>query len=1007
MKYLIISLFIIIHSLIFAQIQWQENGIPVRHGENIVWPGISVSTTDGNLVCIWSDTRNGDRGIFAQKISPDGVHLWGDEGIQVNNAEKIQDYPYAISVENNAVIVAWVDFRYENAGDIFAQKLDADGNLLWDADGVPLCLVEDDQISLNIVTDENGGAFVIWIDDRNIGGFDIYGTHILSSGDIAAGWDVNGNAIATGDVTQGQHTLCEDGAGGAIVAWCYQPSLIEGDIYVQRIAANGDLLWGENGILLCGATNVQETPKMTPDGTGNFIISWRDKRNENHGDIYAQRIDLNGDLLWGDDIEIYVGYGKQENPRITQSSDQGAIVVWEDGRNDPMFKDIYAQKVDINGNLIWQSEGNPICIETYHQLNPRLTGNDAGGCWIVWDDAREQGYPFVDIYVQKVNADGSIQFEVNGKVLCNAFREQFSPLIKRNETNDFFVIWGDNRGGSTSIYLQILNDDGQIQLAENGEIIYSGLCGDANNFQFLANNDQPVIIWEDTRFGFVGTQIFYQVLNSDGSTVFEEDGIPITVMTGYNQEALDAIIYPGSNCIATVWAETRSNGFKQIYAQAVDIDGNSLWNENGLPVGEYLLGQQELPQISVKEDNEELDYYVGWSDYRDWGSFAIYGQKIHNGTLQWDTEGKLIAAPTENDLLQDIVENFYIWRGGSFLNLDIFVKLVDENGNTAPGWEDNGNLICGAPGNQTNPRGIIIPQGLLILWEDRRNDERDIYGQIVTYDGDILWQENGLPLVVQENDQDNFKFIYGDGLYVVWQDYSSGTFYEIFAQKFDENGNELWQEGGVLVAGGDDFSTSSPDVVKVGDKILVVWEDYNNWFSDIKAQLLNESGELLWQPQGIFICDEFKDQNKPQVVSNGEEDVYIAWQDGRATIYVPIWGVYAQKFHIEQTSIENEVIPNTNFILSNYPNPFNPETTIKFTTEHTENTEIVIYNIKGQKVKTLECINRVNAKTTRSFYSISWDGTDDKNMPVSSGIYFYKLLVSNREIATKKCLLLK
>jgi len=296
---------------------------------------------------------------------------------------------------------------------------------------------------------------------------------------------------------------------------------------------------------------------MTPDGTGDFIISWRDKRNENPGDIYAQRIDLNGDFLWGNDIEICEGNEIQENPRITQSSDQGAIITWEDGRNDPFFKDIYAQKVDINGNKLWQTDGLPISVENYHQLNPRLVGNDAGGCWIVWDDAREQGYPHVDIYVQKVNADGSIQFEVNGKVLCNAFREQFYPLIKRNATNEVFVSWGDNRDGSTGIYLQILNDDGQIQLAENGEIIYFGLCGDANNYQFLANNDQPVIIWEDDRFGFIGTQIFYQVLNGDGSTVFVEDGIPITTFTDHDQVNFDAVLYPNSNTIAIVWEEVR------------------------------------------------------------------------------------------------------------------------------------------------------------------------------------------------------------------------------------------------------------------------------------------------------------------------------------------------------------------------------------------------------------------------------------------------------------------
>ncbi|NQV19603.1 MAG: T9SS type A sorting domain-containing protein [Armatimonadetes bacterium] len=999
MKYFFM-LILFTYSFLSAQIQWQENGIPVRHGENIVWSRISVSTADGNLVCVWSDTRNGDRGIFAQKMSPDGIHLWGDEGIQVNDAEKIQDYPYAVSVENNAVIVAWVDSRYENAGDIFAQKLDADGNLLWDADGVPLCLVEDTQISLNIVTDENGGAFVIWLDDRNTGGLDIYGTHILSSGDIAAGWDVNGNAIANASGDQRQHTFCEDGTGGAIVVWNDRREADNENLYMQRFATDGTLLWTTGGAILCDAPNVQEKPQMTPDGTGNFIISWRDKRNENLGDIYAQRIDLIGDFLWGDGIEICVGNGIQTNPEITQSSDQGAIVVWEDGRNSPMFQDIYAQKIDINGNLIWQPEGNPVCIETYHQLNPRLVGNDAGGCWIVWDDTREQGYPHVDIYVQKVNADGSIQFEVNGKVLCNAFGEQFYPLIKRNANNEVFVSWGDNRDGSIGIYLQILNDDGQIQLAENGEIIYYGLCGDANNYQFLANNNKPVIIWEDSRFGFVGTQIFYQVLNSDGSNMFVEDGIPITIFTGYDQEDFDAVLYPNSNTIAIVWEETRTD-FQQIYAQAVDIDGNSLWDENGLPVGEYLL-QQELPQISVKENNEELDYYVGWSDFRDW-EFAIYGQKIRNGQLLWDTEGKLIAAPTGNDKLEDIVENFYIWEGGSWTNTDIYVKLVDEDGNTAAGWPEDGLEICNAENKQRYPQGIIIPQGLLIIWEDCRSGERDIYGQIVTYDGNILWQENGLPLVVQENDQDKFQFIYDDGLYVVWQDFRSisNYNYEIYAQKFYEDGNELWQEGGVLVAGVDETNCENPDLVKVGNKIFVVWKDGN-----IKAQLLSEDGELLWQPQGIFICDEFMDQNHPKVVSNGEDDVYIAWQDGRATIMgyeglTSILGVYAQKFHIEQTSIENEEIPNTNFILSNHPNPFNPETTISYQLTADSKVNLKVFNIKGQKVKTL-----LSDQLPAGLHSVVWDGRDNNGISVSSGIYFYKLEVDDfREV--RKMILLK
>ncbi len=86
--------------------------------------------------------------------------------------------------------------------------------------------------------------------------------------------------------------------------------------------------------------------------------------------------------------------------------------------------------------------------------------------------------------------------------------------------------------------------------------------------------------------------------------------------------------------------------------------------------------------------------------------------------------------------------------------------------------------------------------------------------------------------------------------------------------------------------------------------------------------------------------------------------------------------------------------------LSNYPNPFNSETTISFsfTTDNTESIEISIYNLKGQKVKEYSTFNNQS--------SISWDGTDNNYNPVSSGTYFYKLELGNKT-AVKKMLLLR
>ncbi len=98
---------------------------------------------------------------------------------------------------------------------------------------------------------------------------------------------------------------------------------------------------------------------------------------------------------------------------------------------------------------------------------------------------------------------------------------------------------------------------------------------------------------------------------------------------------------------------------------------------------------------------------------------------------------------------------------------------------------------------------------------------------------------------------------------------------------------------------------------------------------------------------------------------------------------------------------EDHQLPITNYQLTNYPNPFNPKTTIRFSlnTEVTEDTELVIYNIKGQKIRQYSIFNNQS--------SIIWNGTDNNKQPVSSGIYFYELRVDGKNVAIKKMILLK
>ena len=100
-------------------------------------------------------------------------------------------------------------------------------------------------------------------------------------------------------------------------------------------------------------------------------------------------------------------------------------------------------------------------------------------------------------------------------------------------------------------------------------------------------------------------------------------------------------------------------------------------------------------------------------------------------------------------------------------------------------------------------------------------------------------------------------------------------------------------------------------------------------------------------------------------------------------------------------SVEEE-LPKPKFTLSNYPNPFNPETNIVFNILEESKVELVIYNIKGQKIRSL-----LNDQITSGEHSIIWNGEDDSGKKVSSGVYLYKLQVNGKTEAVKKCLLLK
>jgi hypothetical protein len=112
--------------------------------------------------------------------------------------------------------------------------------------------------------------------------------------------------------------------------------------------------------------------------------------------------------------------------------------------------------------------------------------------------------------------------------------------------------------------------------------------------------------------------------------------------------------------------------------------------------------------------------------------------------------------------------------------------------------------------------------------------------------------------------------------------------------------------------------------------------------------------------------------------------------------------ILEEKFN-EPVGNSDQIVPSNamNKLEQNFPNPFNPETKINYSLVSSSTVVLNVYNVRGQKVRTL-----VNNQESAGHHTVKWNGTDDYGKQVSSGIYFYRL-DCNKVHITRKMLLLK
>ncbi|MBI1804187.1 MAG: T9SS type A sorting domain-containing protein [Ignavibacteriae bacterium] len=402
-----------------GSVLWDTGGVPVCTVLGTQAEPAIVSDGQGGAIIVWADFRK-QHGLYAQRINANGVALWPAGGIRIctepGGVKMISD-------GSGGAIIAWTDYPSQsNDGNIRAQKITGSGKLRWPAGGrrgFPVCYTKGDQSLLHIASDGRGGAIILW-QDRRVYPFGMFAQHVSAAGRIK--WLRNGKEI-TPNAVDGMEapvatSMISDGAGGVFIA--YGDIRPDGNVYAQRVNSSGDPQWQQT---VCRAPRKQAVPFLTTDGQGDVIVAWFDERNHTNGnDIYAQRLNPDGVPQWTTDGVLVAGDTAEVTRRlspIVSDGNGGAIVAWDQSGN------IFAQRLDVQGNTRWISNGAAISSALGDQSQPQVISDNAGGAILCWYDSRNHPIYGDDIYAQRVDSAGA-----PGGFIVPSTRFEQRPLLE-------------------------------------------------------------------------------------------------------------------------------------------------------------------------------------------------------------------------------------------------------------------------------------------------------------------------------------------------------------------------------------------------------------------------------------------------------------------------------------------------------------------------------------------------------------------------------------------------
>ena len=337
----------------------------------------------------------------------------------------------------------------------------------WSSDSATNLLVgggTGEQVQPKIVPTSDGGCYVSWY-DNSTGGYDVRLQRLDAEGNAQLG--ANGLLIADRGFSSTQdYGLAVDATDHALLA--FRDDRFGGTrITGQRVAPDGMLPWGANGVQFSDGSTFVAAPKIAAATDGDAVIAWT-----SDSDVSLQRIDPAGNVVWKAPVVLSDPGGANQSLSDLKGGAAGAVIasfIRSTTFSSP--KHLYAQNIDAAGAEQWTADGLAVFDGGSLQFGnfPAFAPDGSGGAVFSWYDTAS---PTLQCYAQRVTAAGAEVFAHNGVATStNATRQRVSPSAAIDPvTGSTFVFWVETNlsQSQSGVWGQRLDASGVRQWTDDG-----------------------------------------------------------------------------------------------------------------------------------------------------------------------------------------------------------------------------------------------------------------------------------------------------------------------------------------------------------------------------------------------------------------------------------------------------------------------------------------------------------------------------------------------------------